>query len=178
MTRILALAPLTMLLAAAGCGGSSYSSGGSKSSSGSPGGSGYGSGGSKSSSGSPSPTPSATTIALGSSDLGKFLVGSNQRTLYLFEADKGSKSTCYGACASTWPPATSAGAAKPGAGLKPSLLGTTTRRDGTRQLTYGGHPLYYFSGDPGPGQTKGEGSHAFGADWYVVSASGAKIDKS
>jgi len=160
MRRVLVLAPMTMLLAAAGCGGSGYSSS------------------RKPSSGQASPTSNATTIALGSGDVGKFLVGSNQRTLYLFEGDQGSKSTCYGACASTWPPATSASAARLGAGLNPSLLATTTRRDGIRQLTYGGHPLYYFSGDPGPGQAKGEGAHAFGADWYVVSPTGAKIDKS
>jgi predicted lipoprotein with Yx(FWY)xxD motif len=118
------------------------------------------------------------TVALGSGSPGRFLVGSQHRTLYMFEADKGSTSTCYGACATTWPPATSATAAKLRAGLNPSLLGSATRRDGSHQITYGGHPLYYFSGDSQSGQTRGEGSHAFGSDWYVVSATGAKIDKS
>jgi predicted lipoprotein with Yx(FWY)xxD motif len=159
-----------MLLAAAGCGGGSSGSGG--------GGGPYGGSGSK-------PAASTTSqgaglsIALGSTSLGRFVVGTQGRTLYLFQGDKGNTSTCYGACASAWPPATTgSAAAQAGSGVNAGMLGTTTRRDGTHQVTYGGHPLYYFSGDSQAGQTTGEGSHAFGADWYVVAASGKKIDKS
>jgi predicted lipoprotein with Yx(FWY)xxD motif len=167
----LAAGSLALLLGAAGCGGSSKSS-----SSGAGGGYGGGYGGSR-----PSTTAQGAglTLALGStSSLGKFLVGSQGRTLYLFQGDKGATSTCYGACASTWPPASTSAAAQAGTGLNAGLLATTTRRDGTRQVTYGGHPLYYYSGDAAAGQTSGQNLHTFGADWYVVGPSGKKVDKS
>ena len=108
----------------------------------------------------------------------KALVGSNGRALYLFEADKNGTSACTGACAAAWPPATVTGTPRAGSGLNPALLGTITRPDGTVQLTYNGHPLYYFAGDAGAGTANGEGSKAFGADWYVVNAAGSKIDTS
>ena len=57
-----------------------------------------------------------------------------------------------------------------------SLLGTTKRADGTEQVTYNGHPLYYFAADTGAGMAKGQGSKEFGADWYVLNAKGSKID--
>lgn len=100
------------------------------------------------------------------------------RTMYLFEADKGSTSTCTGACAAAWPPVTVSGSPQAGSGVSQSLLGTITRSDGTMQLTYDHHPLYYFAGDASAGQDKGQGLKAFGAGWYVVNASGAKIDTS
>ena len=62
-------------------------------------------------------------------------------------------------------------------GLAKSKLGTTARTGGAKQITYGGHPLYYFIGDKAPGQTTGEGLKAFGAEWYVLSASGKKVEK-
>ncbi len=107
---------------------------------------------------------------------GKALVDSQGRTLYLFEADKGSTSMCSGACAAAWPPVTVSGAPQAGSGVSQSMLGTITRSDGTMQLTYNHHPLYYFAGDANTGQDKGQGLKAFGAGWYVVNASGAKID--
>ena len=63
-----------------------------------------------------------------------------------------------------------------GGGVKASLLGTTRRKSGV-QVTYNGHPLYHFSGDKKPGDARGEGSKAFGAEWYVLSAKGAKVEK-
>jgi predicted lipoprotein with Yx(FWY)xxD motif len=107
---------------------------------------------------------------------GKFLTDGQGRALYLFEADKGSTSTCTGACAATWPPVTASAMPMAGGGVSQSLLGTTKRADGTEQLTYNGHPLYYFSADTGSGMAKGQGTKAFGADWYVVNAKGSKID--
>jgi predicted lipoprotein with Yx(FWY)xxD motif len=107
---------------------------------------------------------------------GKALIGSNGRALYLFEADKNGTSACTGACAAAWPPDVVTGTPKAGTGVNQALLGTIKRSDGSMQLTYGGHPLYYFSGDSGPGTAAGEGSNAFGAGWYVVAASGKKID--
>jgi len=117
------------------------------------------------------------TVAIKSSGLGRILVDAKGRTLYLFEKDKGTTSSCYGACASGWPPYTTTGAPQAGSGAAASLLGTTTRTDGTTQVTYKGHPLYYFVGDTKPGEVTGEGVNAFGAKWYVLAPSGNKIDK-
>jgi len=108
----------------------------------------------------------------------KALVGSDGRALYLFEADKKGSSACTGACAAAWPPDTVTGAPHAGSGVSQALLGTIKRSDGTMQLTYNGHPLYYFTADTGTGTANGQGSTAFGAGWYVVSASGSKIDTS
>jgi len=120
----------------------------------------------------------ATTIDLRSvSGIdGKFLADGQGRTMYLFEGDRGSTSTCTGVCASTWPPVTATAMPMAGGGVSQALLGTTKRADGTEQLTYNGHPLYYFSADTGSGMAKGQGTKAFGSDWYVVNAQGAKID--
>ncbi len=107
---------------------------------------------------------------------GKALVGSHGRSLYLFEADKNGTSACSGACAAGWPPDTVTGTPQAGSGVNQALLGTIKRPDGTMQVTYNGHPLYYFVGDTGAGVANGEGSKAFGAGWYVVNASGHKID--
>jgi predicted lipoprotein with Yx(FWY)xxD motif len=117
---------------------------------------------------------STSTISLRTTAVGKVLVAENGRTLYLFTADKGKKSTCYGQCASFWPPLT---AATPtvGAGMDASLLGTTTRTDGKLQVTYGGHPLYFFAQDKKAGDINGQGFVHFGGTWWVVSAAGAKI---
>ncbi len=107
---------------------------------------------------------------------GKALVDGKGRALYLWEADKNGMSTCSGACAAAWPPVTVGGTAQPGSGVTPSLLGTVKRADGTEQVTYNHHPLYYFAGDSGPAMAKGQGSNDFGASWYVLNAKGSKID--
>jgi len=107
---------------------------------------------------------------------GKFLVDGQGRTIYLFEADKSTASTCSGACAAAWPPVTASGMPMAGSGVSQSLLGTTKRADGTEQVTYNGHPLYYFAADTSAGMTTGQGSKAFGAGWYVLNAKGSKID--
>ena len=120
----------------------------------------------------------ATTIGLQSASGidGKFLADGHGRALYLFEADKGSTSACTGACAATWPPATASAMPMAGGGVSQSMLGTAKRADGTEQLTYNGHPLYYFSADTGSGMAKGQGVKAFGSGWYVVNGKGSKID--
>jgi predicted lipoprotein with Yx(FWY)xxD motif len=107
---------------------------------------------------------------------GQALVDRKGRALYLWEADTNGMSTCAGACAAAWPPVTVSGAAQAGSGVTQSLLGTVKRADGTEQVTYNHHPLYYFAGDTGPGMAKGQASHDFGADWYVLNAKGSKID--
>jgi predicted lipoprotein with Yx(FWY)xxD motif len=104
------------------------------------------------------------------------LVDGKGRALYLWEADTNGMSTCAGACAAAWPPVTVSGTAQAGSGVTQSLLGTVKRADGTEQVTYNHHPLYYFVGDTGPGMAKGQDSKAFGADWYVLNSKGSKID--
>ncbi len=78
-------------------------------------------------------------------------------------------SACTGACAVNWPPLRVRGTPLVGSGAKPSDVGTTTRPDGTSQLTYNGHPLYTFANDKKPGDTNGEGISAFGGSWFAVS---------
>jgi predicted lipoprotein with Yx(FWY)xxD motif len=104
--------------------------------------------------------------------------GPKKLTVYLWDADKGSKSTCTGACTKVWPPVTSSGAPQAGGQAVAAALGTTTRPDGTVQVTYRGHPLYFYSKDGDSGDAYGQGSKSFGAGWYVLAPSGNKIDKS
>jgi len=108
-------------------------------------------------------------------DLGKILVDSKGRTVYLFQKDTGSMSTCSGGCATEWPPVTTTGRPTAGTGLAASMVGTTTRSDGTRQVTYDGHPLYLYVGDQKAGDTNGQGVSAFGAKWYAQSLTGATV---
>ena len=125
----------------------------------------------------PSSQSGSATISVRGSSLGQILVDGSGKSLYLFEADSGTKSTCSGACAQAWPPLTTSGAPKAAGAASLSLLGTTTRSDGTTQVTYSGHPLYFFTGDAKAGDTNGEGSTAFGAGWDVLSPTGTKIEK-
>ena len=126
----------------------------------------------------PSPTSqTGVTVGTASASLGMFLVGPDGKSLYLFEADTSSQSTCSGACAQGWPPLTTDGPSVAGSGVTQSLLSTSQRTDGTMQVVYNGHPLYYYSGDTKAGDTNGEGLNAFGAGWDVVSPAGNKIEK-
>ena len=121
---------------------------------------------------------SNATVSLRSTKLGMILVSSKGRTLYLFRKDKGGSSACTSSCAAYWPPLVARGKPTAGAGVKASLIGTTKRSDGSRQVTYNKHPLYRFKGDANKvGATKGEGLDAFGAEWYVVGTNGKKIEK-
>ena len=116
-------------------------------------------------------------VGSGSSALGRIIVDSRGHTLYLFEKDRRGASACSGACLVYWPPLLTGGAPAATKGARPSLLGSIRRADGTRQVTYAGHPLYLFSGDARRGQTNGEGLKDFGAGWYVLMPSGKKIDR-
>ena len=122
--------------------------------------------------------PAATPAGIGTAALapGTALVDGAGRSLYLFEADTGPTSTCNGACAQVWPPLAASAAPGVAGGAQAALVGATTRADGTRQVTYNGHPLYYFAGDKAPGDVTGQGIHNFGGGWYVVTPSGNKID--
>ena len=114
---------------------------------------------------------------MASTDLGDVLVDAQGLTLYLFEADTGGTSTCTGACADEWPPVTAAGTPTAGPDIDGEKLGTVERSDGTAQVTYADHPLYRYSGDTGPGDVNGEGSDAFGAEWYAVSSDGSAVEQ-
>jgi predicted lipoprotein with Yx(FWY)xxD motif len=125
---------------------------------------------------SPQATSSRTaTVKAAHSSLGKILVDSKGRTLYLFMKDSGKKSRCFGDCAANWPPLRVSRKPTAGSGVRASLLGTTRRSDGKRQVTYNGHPLYRFAGDSKPGDTNGQGLDGFGARWYVVTPSGRPL---
>jgi predicted lipoprotein with Yx(FWY)xxD motif len=117
----------------------------------------------------------SATVGVANSSLGNILVDSQGRTIYLFQQDTSTKSTCSGACATGWPPVRVSGKPTAGSGVNASMLGTTPRSDGKPQVTYNGHPLYLFSGDSSAGDTNGQGVNAFGAAWYVVSPSGDAI---
>jgi predicted lipoprotein with Yx(FWY)xxD motif len=123
-----------------------------------------------------SPAPSAT-VGIRSTPLGQILVDASGKTLYLFEKDSGTTSSCYDSCAAVWPPLAATGPLVAGPGVNQSLLATTTRRDGSMEVVYNGHPLYYFVSDKQAGDTTGQALSSFGADWYVLSAAGTKIDK-
>ena len=126
----------------------------------------------------PASTARTSTVAVKHTGLGTILVDSSGRTLYLFEKDKGDKSACSGACAAAWPPLTTTAKPTTATGVTASLLGTTKRAAGKTEVTYHGHPLYTYVGDGAPGQTSGEGLNQFGAEWYVLSPQGNKVEKS
>jgi predicted lipoprotein with Yx(FWY)xxD motif len=123
------------------------------------------------------PAASGARLRTGPTSLGAVLVGADGRTLYLFEKDTGTTSSCDGACATAWPPVTSSAPPMAGPAAQSQLLGTSRRSDGSMQITYAGHPLYTFAGDRAPGDVRGEGLKNFGGGWYVVQANGQKIDK-
>jgi predicted lipoprotein with Yx(FWY)xxD motif len=106
---------------------------------------------------------------------GTYLTDGSGKSLYEFASDTATKSTCTGACVTAWPPLTSSSAASAGSGVNAGDIGTLTRSDGAMQVTYKGHPLYYFSGDSSAGQTNGQGSSAFGAKWWLLTPAGAPI---
>jgi predicted lipoprotein with Yx(FWY)xxD motif len=149
------LAALTMCAAA--CGSSPSSAGSSPSAS-------------------PSPAATGTKIAVATNaKYGQILVDDKGITVYLFVADTGTASTCYGSCAAIWPPVLTTGAPQAGTGADASKLGTTTRTDGKVEVTYAGHPVYYFFKDKAAGDTTGQGVNGFGGLWWVMSPAGAAI---
>jgi predicted lipoprotein with Yx(FWY)xxD motif len=120
---------------------------------------------------------SGAVVKIGQSSLGPILVDAHGKTLYLWAHDKSAKSTCNGDCAAYWPPLVTRAKPIALAGARAGLLGTSRRNDGRMQVTYAGHPLYYFVQDSKPGQTKGEGLTGFGGRWDPVSASGKAVRK-
>lgn len=145
---------LLAALAAAGCGG----------------------GGSSNASSGPPKTASGAvaTVGVSNESLGKILVNSQGRTLYMFTRDSGTMSECSGACAVNWPPLRATGKPTIGSGADASLVSTTSRPGGTKQVTYNGHPLYLFKGDKSPGDTNGQDLDAFGGSWYALTPAGGE----
>jgi predicted lipoprotein with Yx(FWY)xxD motif len=127
----------------------------------------------------PAPSAHATahtaTVRVAHTGLGRILVDSTGRTLYLFKRDVGDKSACSGQCATAWPPLLVKGKPTAGTGLTASKLGTIKRSGGQRQVTYNRHPVYLYIGDMKPGNTNGQGVTAFGASWFALSPSGNQI---
>jgi predicted lipoprotein with Yx(FWY)xxD motif len=147
---------LLTALAVAGCGGS----------------------GTKASAPSSPPTTAsgvAATVSVENAGLGNILVSSQGRTLYMFSRDSGTMSACTGACAVNWPPLRASGKPTVGNGARASIVSTTARSNGKRQVTYNGHPLYLFKGDNKPGDTNGEGLTAFGGSWFALSPTGNQV---
>jgi len=122
-------------------------------------------------------TARSATVRVAHRDLGRILVDSRGRTLYVLSADPARKSTCFGACARNWPPLRASRKPTVGTGLKASKVGTIRRRDGKPQVTYNRRPLYRFVGDTRPGQTNGQGIVAFGGLWTVVSPAGRPVSR-
>jgi predicted lipoprotein with Yx(FWY)xxD motif len=118
---------------------------------------------------------SAVSLKAGSSRYGKVLFDGAGRVVYTFARDRGKASACYGGCAAAWPPFTVKRAPKAGAGVRGNLVGTTRRRDGSLQVTYDGHPLYYFTGDKRPGQITCQNVSNFGGLWLVISPIGKPV---
>ena len=117
----------------------------------------------------------AATVTIANSQVGKILVDGNGKTLYLFEADRSSVSSCYNSCLTVWPALITGGTPVAGQGVNASLLTTTKRTDGTLEVVYNGHPLYYFTGDKQAGDVTGQDLNSFGALWFVLAPNGSKI---
>ena len=122
-----------------------------------------------------SASTTGTVITTQAGSAGAFLTTASGRTVYLWAKDGTNMSACSGACAAAWPPVPATGTLTAAGSAKASDLGTITRSDGTKQVTYDGHPLYYFAGDSAAGQTNGQGSDNFGAKWWLVAPSGAEV---
>jgi predicted lipoprotein with Yx(FWY)xxD motif len=129
-------------------------------------------------------TPTPTRAAAGAATVmtktgpdGTYLVDGTGKSLYLFVIDTNGKSMCSGACAQAWPPLITTGQPTAGPGVTASKLTTITRSDGSTQVAYAGHPLYYFEGDTSAGMTTGQGINNFGGLWWLVSPAGTAIQK-
>jgi predicted lipoprotein with Yx(FWY)xxD motif len=125
----------------------------------------------------PSADGGPATLKLSSSSDGRALVDQQGQSVYLFEKDEGGESYCSGACAAVWPPLETSTTPKAGAGIQDAALGTIKRPDGDMQVTYHGHPLYYYAADAStPGETHGEDVAQFGASWYLVDSKGQPLE--
>ena len=107
------------------------------------------------------------------SEFGEILVDSNDQAIYIFENDSENETVCYGECAQAWPPVLAQSSAVAGSGVDKSLFGTVMRRDGDRQVTYAGQPLYYYAHE-GPGQVLCHNVNLNGGFWWVIGPDGER----
>jgi len=114
-----------------------------------------------------------TTITVGDSEFGSMLFDSNEQAIYIFENDSEGETVCYDECAEAWPPVFTEGEPKTGEGVKDSLIGTVKRRDGKRQVTYAGKPLYFYAHEK-PGQVRCHNVDLNGGLWWVVGPDGKR----
>lgn len=125
----------------------------------------------------PSPSPSTrptgtdTKVISAESDFGPILFDGRGQAIYLFDVEATTEPRCYDACADAWPPVVTDGAPLAGDGVRSSLLGTTRRTDGTTQVTYGGHPLYFYAHE-GAHEVKCHDVFLNGGNWYAVQPDG------
>ncbi len=168
-TMAIALPIAALVLAVSGCGSSSESSTASG---------GYGAKASTTATTTEKAAPSGGAVAVVTAapvpKLGKVIVDSKGLTLYDFHKDKGTTSSCYGQCATIWPPLISEGQPQGGEGVSASKLGTTKRKDGTTQVTFAGHPIYTYTADTKPGDAKGNDFSSFGGQWYALKPNGVE----
>jgi predicted lipoprotein with Yx(FWY)xxD motif len=113
-------------------------------------------------------------IATGESQFGTILFDGDDRAIYLFDKESSERSECYGACAEAWPPVLTDGEPEANAGVDAELIGTTERDDGSTQVTYAGHPLYYYVDDP-RGEVLCHNVDEFGGLWLVVDPGGEAV---
>lgn len=119
----------------------------------------------------PEPTKPGTGIVASDSEFGQMLFDSTGQAIYLFDIETTSKPRCYDACAQAWPPVLTNGDPVAGPGVDTSLLATTERTDGTVQVTYNGHPLYFYAHE-GKREVKCHDIFLNGGKWYVVQPGG------
>src|SRR5438105_14161791 len=117
----------------------------------------------------------APTLSAKSSSFDRVLFDGRGYVLYAFTRDANGRSACYGACAKAWPVYYAKGTLRAGTGIKRSLIGTAKRRDGRRQITYAGRPLYYYVGDTKAGQIRCQNVAEFGGTWLIVRPSGKLV---
>ena len=113
----------------------------------------------------------AARLTVRSTVYGKALFGPSGKVLYVFGADRGSISRCYGVCAKAWPPLLTRGTPVAGPGVRAGLLGTTKRKDGTLQVTYNRHPLYYYEADK-IGKVMCQHANMHGGLWLIIKPNG------
>lgn len=119
------------------------------------------------------PAATGTPITSAESEFGQVLWGPDRQVVYIWEKEPTSKAECYGDCAEAWPPVLTAGEPVAAGDVDPTLLGTTTRQDGSTQVTYNGHPLYYYAHE-GPGEVKCHDVATHGGLWWVVTPAGQR----
>ncbi len=170
-TYAMALLAFAAVLAIAGCGSSDSSSGGAY------GGKGGASTEAETAKSPPGAESGAAVLTVASAPkVGPILVDAKGFTVYDFHKDKGTVSSCYGACEGVWPPVLTEGDPTAGEGASASQLGTSKRKDGTVQVTYAGHPLYTYVADKKPGEANGNDFSSFGAQWYALKGNGEEAE--